>query len=202
MVLRNSSQNFEFGGALVEAAICLPLLLILCMGAINISEVLDIHQRAKMIEYKALRASSALPGLTGKPHENPIIAQKIERLMAGQNIPETLYGIDSEYTGLQADNLVRFNIDLHAKTFFRFFGFSDHSVVETKGQSAYLFRGSFSYDYESYNVQDWPNYYGWNYGGGKGSVDQQWNDLVDQVNDIHGMHTIPTQSLVDIFAGH
>ena len=62
----------ESGGFLAELAVCLPVLLLLIIGLVELGRVLNAYYRMSRVTYEAARFASALYGLEEGDRNGPI----------------------------------------------------------------------------------------------------------------------------------
>ena len=78
MMKLRKRQNNRHGAAVIEFAICLPVMLVLVLGAIESCSMIFVNQSLNVVAYEAIRATvkgSAQPG-DGQARAQAVIAER------------------------------------------------------------------------------------------------------------------------------
>jgi len=107
--MSHSGNRHSRGGALLETAIAMPLLMLFAAGVVDLGIYLHAHFRASRIAYEGARYGASVQGLAAEPgYSGPVhddIAARVQRLLGKYNIDSENFAFKLNYNSAEHEQI-------------------------------------------------------------------------------------------------
>ncbi len=149
--MRKAKEGKEFGAAMIETAISLPLLLFIAFELVNLGQAMHVRMAASRVAYEAARFGASLPSLEeGKGYvtngEGQKSAQTVHlqlrtrliKLLKEENNQTKLLSHPLTFTTEREGNIVRITAKVQASSVYK--GIIGMDSIQVSAEAPYLYK--------------------------------------------------------------